>query len=49
MEQEKPPLCSKCGLAMTLTTRISHPPAQFIYRCEPCKAETWLPDRSTFR
>jgi hypothetical protein len=42
MEPDTRPRCYLCGKAMTFATRISMP-LQYVYRCEACKVEAWVP------
>jgi hypothetical protein len=44
MQSEKPPQCFNCDQPMSFSLRISLPP-QFVYRCEACKVEAWVPER----
>jgi hypothetical protein len=44
MGPHKSPACRSCGKAMTFAIRISMPP-QMVYRCEPCKAQAWIPEQ----
>jgi hypothetical protein len=37
------PFCMNCGNAMTAAARTNNEP-ETIFRCEPCKVETWIAD-----
>jgi hypothetical protein len=41
---ESAPVCRNCGKPMAFATRISMP-RQIVYRCEPCKEQSWIPER----